>query len=59
MINDIIDIEPTEIEDDGPLPFPEEELISHAEFKLFLEKIAFERLGIKLDLSPSNLATFD
>jgi len=59
MINDIIEIEPTEFEDDGPLPFPEEELISQDEFRRYVEKLAFERLGIKLDLSPSNLATFD
>ena len=67
-----IEIEPTEnillnnpskfpqtnfIEDDGPLPFPEEELISQDEFRRFLEKIAYERLGIKLNLPSSEWFT--
>jgi hypothetical protein len=47
------------IEDDGPLPYPEEELISLKEFDEFLCQSAYERFGIKLDLSPENLATFE
>jgi len=39
--------------------FFEEELILHEEFRKQFEKRAYERLGIKLDLSPSNLASFE
>ena len=62
-----IEIEPTEIllknmvkfpqatfiEDDGPLPFPEEELISHEEFKKIFERRIYERLGFRINLSSS------
>ena len=61
-----IEIEPTEstllnnpskfpqatfIEDDGPLPFPEEELISHEEWRRIFEQKLYERLGLKINLS--------
>ena len=39
--------------------FLEEGLISHEDFRKHFEKRAYERLGIKLDLSPSNLASFE
>jgi hypothetical protein len=42
-----------------PAFFFEEELISHEEFGEYLKKSAYERFGITLDLSPSNLATFE
>ena len=45
--------------DDLPACFFEEELISHEEFGEFLKESAYERFGIKLDLSPENLATFE
>ena len=53
------------LEDNPPItvneaqqPYPEEELISHEEFREYLKKSAYERFGIKLDLSPSNLTSF-
>ena len=46
-------------DDDGPLPCPEEELMSLEEFGEYLKKSAYERFGIMLDLSPSNLSTFE
>jgi len=36
--------------DSTPLPFPKEELVSLEEFKTHMEKLALERLGIKLTL---------
>ena len=33
-----------------PLPFPEDELISHEQFKEHFEKRLFERLGLKITL---------
>ena len=45
--------------DEASLPYPEEELITLDEFREYLKKSAYERLGIKLDLSPSNLSTFE
>jgi len=38
------------IDDDGPLPYPEEELISHEEFMEYFEKRLYERLGLKIKL---------
>ena len=70
----IVEIEPTEIllknmtkcpqtlfsdVDNSPLPFPEEELISHEEFGEYLKECMYERFGIILDLSPENLSTFE
>ena len=40
-----------------PLPYPEEELVSLEEFRIHLEKRVFERLGIKLDLSSVDYYT--
>ena len=37
-------------DDDSPLPVPEEELISHEEFKRIFEQRLFERLGLKIEL---------
>ena len=71
---DVVDIEPTEMllknmakfpqtvftdMDSRPLPYLEEELISHEEFGEFLKESMYERFGIVLDLSPENLATFE
>jgi hypothetical protein len=39
-------------DDDAPLPIPEEETISHEEFREFFMKTVYERTGIKLDLPP-------
>ena len=62
---DIVDIEPTEMllknmakfpqtlftdVDNRPLPYPEEELISHEEFIEHFEKRLYERLGLKIKL---------
>ena len=52
-----LDVYPQEVsfaDDDGPLPCPEEELMSLEEFGKHLEKRVFERLGIKLNLSLKN-----
>ena len=38
------------VNDDEPLPFPEEELISLEEFKAHFEKRLYERLGLKITL---------
>jgi hypothetical protein len=38
------------IDDDGPLPYPEEDLISHEEFMEYFEKRLYERLGLKIKL---------
>ena len=48
-------------ENNGNVPsfFFEEELMSHEEFGEHLKKSAYERFGIVLDLSPSNLSTFE
>jgi hypothetical protein len=45
--------------DDLPSCFFEEELFTLDEFRAHFEKRIFERLGIKLDLSPENLASFE
>ena len=48
-----LDVFPREVyfaDDDGPLPMPEEELISHEEFKRIFEQRLFERLGLKITL---------
>ena len=48
-------------DNNGNVPsfFFEEELLSLEEFGEHLKKTVFERFGIKLDLSPSNLSTFE
>ena len=48
-------------DNNGNVPsfFFEEELISHEEFGEYLKQSAYERFGVKLDLSPSNLSTFE
>ena len=48
-------------ENDGDIPscFFEEEMYSLEEWGEHLKKSAYERLGIVLDLSPSNLSTFE
>ena len=50
---------PSTVVNEAQQPYPEEELISHEEFGKYLKKSAYERFGIKLDLSPSNLASFE
>jgi len=35
---------------DASLPYPEEELITHEEFKAHFEKRLYERLGLKITL---------
>ena len=48
-----LDVYPQEVcfaDDDGPLPIPEEELMSLEEFKEYFEKRLFERLGLKITL---------
>jgi len=36
--------------DDSPFPFSEEEYVSLEEFKAYMEKLAFDRLGLELTL---------
>jgi len=36
--------------DNTPLPFPENELLTHEEFKKHFEKRLFERLGMNIEL---------
>jgi hypothetical protein len=45
--------------DDLPSCFFEEELLSLEEFDEYLKESMYERFGIKLDLSPENLASFE
>jgi hypothetical protein len=38
------------VNDNAPLPVPEEELVSLEEFKRYMENLAHQRLGLKLTL---------
>jgi hypothetical protein len=40
-------------ENNTPLPYPEEDMISHEEFKRIFEQKLYERLGLKINLRPS------
>jgi len=44
---------------DVPSFFFEEELLSLEEWGEYLKKSVYERFGVMLDLSPSNLSTFE
>ena len=48
-------------ENNGDVPsfFFEEELFTLEEWGEYLKETAYERFGITLDLSPSNLSTFE